>query len=122
MQGHGSFSPVGTCPFMYMATCPFMYMATCPFMYMATLPTYSSALPILLHHVLFDTGSGTYLYVGTLLFLSSSLTLFNDSLTAQGNLAPGAYKCAIGPCGVLVLMGTVHSNNEFEVEVYIYMV
>ncbi len=111
MQGHGSFSPV--------ATCPFMYMATCPFMYMATLPTHQLYK---LHHVLFDTGSGTYLYAGTLLFLSSSLTLFNDSLTAQGNLAPGAYKCYIGPCGVLVPMGTVHSNNEFEFEVYIYMV
>ena len=100
MQGHGSFSPVGTCPFMYMAT----------------LPTHQLYK---LHHVLFDTGSGTYLYAGTLLFLSSSLTLFNDSLTAQGNLAPGAYKCYIGPCGVLVPMGTVHSNNEFEFEVYI---
>ena len=25
-------------------------------------------------------------------------------------------KCYIGPCGVLVPMGTVHSNNEFEFE------
>ncbi len=30
-------------------------------------------------------------------------------------------KCYIGPCGVLVPMGTVHSNNEFEFELYNYI-
>ena len=38
-----------------------------------------------------DTGSGSSLHAGILLYLSSSLTLFNDSLTAQGNLMTGAF-------------------------------
>ena len=53
--------------------------------------TYSLALPVLLQDALFDTGSGSYLHAGILLYLSSPLTLFNGSLTAQGNLMPGTF-------------------------------